>query len=261
MAQPPEAQVSERLLLLHGADDFSRHELVHRLIADLGEEAAFNLTKLDGEKLTVDEFQSATMTPPFLGSRRLIIVEGLLARFQRSERGRRDASPDLGPWGGLADVLPTLPPTTTVIFNESVVASNNPLWRLLRPVVTAREFRPTRTRPAAVGARAGPPSWCTNQGRGTHAHCDSRRRPVGSPGRAGKLALYAEGHPITDEMVRLLASGAREANVFDLVNTISPTADPRRFASCIISSSRNGALTPSIPHGAAVPHLLRALDL
>jgi len=214
---------NERLLLLHGADDFSRGELVRRLVADLGEDAAFNVSTFEGEKLAPDALQAAAASPPFLGERRVVLVEGLLSRFQpRSERGSRSRVPELGPWAGSPAMLQALPPTTTLVFSDGVLAANNPLLRLLRPLVSVREFRPLRGQDLH--------QWVLDRGRrlGAQVHDGAARLLVAVAGddlwvlqgELEKLALFGEGRPITEEMVRLVGSGAREANVFELVNAI-----------------------------------------
>jgi DNA polymerase-3 subunit delta len=215
------AGAADRILLFYGGDDFSRHEATQRLIAGLGDEAAFNLSRLEGERLAFDELQAAAMTPPFLGSRRLIIVEGLLARFQRAERGRREGSTDLGPWASLPSLLQGLPDTTTLIFSEGAVAASNPLFRLLRPRA-AREFRPLRgadlhqwvlERARRLGGQIG-----DEAGRALIAIAGEDLWVL--YGELEKLILFAEGKPVTQEMVHLMASGAREVNVFELANAI-----------------------------------------
>jgi DNA polymerase-3 subunit delta len=160
------------------------------------------------------------MTPPFLGNRRLLIIEGLLGRFQRGERGRREAGPDIRPWSGLPTLLQNLPDTTFVVFNEGTVGTANPLLRLLRNLVTIHDF------PRLRGPELA--RWVLNRVRDLGGSIDdgAAQALIATAGEdlwvlqseLEKLTLYAESQPITTKMVNLLTSGAREATVFELVN-------------------------------------------
>ena len=81
--------------IFHGEEEFTLSEQVgqlrHRVAeAGLGD---LNITVLDGTKVGFDELRAACDTMPFLGDRRLVIVEGLLSRLETQEgasgRGKR----------------------------------------------------------------------------------------------------------------------------------------------------------------------------
>ena len=72
-----------------GPDSFSRGEAVSAIKAELDRDGdlAANTVVLDGNRTTPEEVIAACSTVPFLGSHRLVIVEGLLESL--SGRGRR----------------------------------------------------------------------------------------------------------------------------------------------------------------------------
>ncbi|MBA7680462.1 hypothetical protein ES703_88778 [subsurface metagenome] len=73
------------LHILYGQDDFSLRQAVERIKTGLGapEMLAVSTTSLDGEHLTLKELKGNCNASPFLSSARLVIVSGLLSRFER----------------------------------------------------------------------------------------------------------------------------------------------------------------------------------
>src|SRR3989304_6595813 len=86
------------LYIFHGEDDFAQREELARIKAELDTDGMLvnNTTLLEGAQLRPDELAAVCNTVPFLSGRRLVIVEGLLGRFEtppaRRRRGRRDES-------------------------------------------------------------------------------------------------------------------------------------------------------------------------
>ena len=83
------------LYLLLGEDDFSIHEALEEIKKSIGDQTvlAANTTVLDGQQVTLEQLSSACETVPFLAERRLIIVEGLLGRFEPGNKsGRKKAA-------------------------------------------------------------------------------------------------------------------------------------------------------------------------
>jgi DNA polymerase III delta subunit len=82
--------------ILYGQDDFSLNQAVEKIKADLGdrEMVATNTTSLEGQRLTLSELRNKCDAVPFLSSHRLVIVDGLLGRFEvkqskpRSRKGK-----------------------------------------------------------------------------------------------------------------------------------------------------------------------------
>ena len=123
------------LLVFLGEDDFRKREALLELKARVGppEFAAPNISDLDGSHVSFDELVQMASSVPFLSSERLIIISGLLERFEtkgirRKGRSRRGAASDLGQWSQFHSYLQVdLPPTTTIVLIDGIIGPNNPL--------------------------------------------------------------------------------------------------------------------------------------
>ena len=123
------------IYVLHGDDDFTMGEAVASMKEKVGlpDVRDVNVTELDGGSVGLEELVAVSSTVPFLADKRLVIVNGLLSRFERRRRARQGSkpSPKLGEWAGLADRLAEVPPTTDLVFVDGPVGSANPLLKSL----------------------------------------------------------------------------------------------------------------------------------
>ena len=141
--------------LFYGEDEFSAHEAYWRVAATLGpaEELLTNTTTFDGERVTFGEVAMAAQAMPFLGSKRLVVVEGLgrrlVARARKAADGEgkdggKDGSKD---WAGLPGLVTGLPPTTVLVFLDGPLTTGNPLVKAVRAAKgEAKIFNPLRDR-------------------------------------------------------------------------------------------------------------------
>jgi len=216
-----------------GPDSFTLHEALAELKAELDSDGmlATNTATFEGNQVRPDELLAVCGTVPFMGAHRLVLVEGLVARFE-APRGRRRAAAsqtaetgrqaDLGPWRDLPAALEALPPSTTLVFVEGDIADKNPLLRLLSPPAEVRRFpRPSqRDLPGWIQTRA--------QREGVDISPTAVRLLADLVGNdlwtlwqeLKKLALYAGGRRVEDEDVRALTVAARESSVFTLVDAV-----------------------------------------
>ena len=72
------------LYILNGEDDFSLRQVLEEIKKRVGDPIVLeaNTTLLDGQRVAVDQLRNACETVPFLAEKRLVIVEGLLGRFE-----------------------------------------------------------------------------------------------------------------------------------------------------------------------------------
>lgn len=208
--------------VLHGPDNFSLQQALEEIKGTLGdrESLALNTTFLDGRRLTPAPIMEACNALPFLANWRLVIVEGLLERFEPAAAGKR---PEVREWQGLMDFLPRLPPTTALVFVDDKLTRANPLLRKLGKAASVAEFPPLRG--------AALTTWIVTRvkERGSAMSPDAVRLLVQSAGDdlwvlAGeieKLSLYAMGRRIEAEDVRLVASSAREVTIFNVVDAMA----------------------------------------
>ena len=202
------------LYILFGANDFSLREELKKIRDGLGdgELLSSNTTVFDGHEVKLDQLMGACSALPFLGSHRLVIVEGLLDRVEKSA----------GAWLALKDFVGVMPGTTVLMLIDGQIKRDNPLRRELSPLASVKEFpllRGAELR-AWIGRRVA------NEG-GTIS-AQAVRMLAGLVGdnlwvlasEIEKLVLYASGRRIEEEDVMRVVSSAREASVFTMVDAL-----------------------------------------
>lgn len=211
--------------IFHGDDEFTRSEAVAELKARLGDPAMadINTTVLDGRSLTMSELIHACDAIPFMGERRLVIVENLSQRFDPRTGGRSEADQQLVE--ELRNYLPQLPGTTRLVFVESkALHGNNPI---LKQAVKdehgyVREFATPRR-----GAVSG---WISQrvQEKGGKIQSGAVMMLAAYGGddlrlldqEIEKLLIYAGDRAVTEADVHRLVPAAVESNIFDMVDAL-----------------------------------------
>jgi len=219
------------LYILHGRDDFSRREELGRIKASLDPDGmlATNTDVLDGREVTLEQLTAICGTVPFLGSHRLVVVEGLLGRFEPPDRPRRGSArprrgpgPELERWRTLAECVQGLPASTTLVFLDDELSAGNPLFDALQPHAQVIKFR--LLKPGEVL------QWVLDraQRQGVDISPTAAKLLAELVGdklwilanELDKLAAYAYGRRIEEADVKALVSEARDVNVFAMVDAI-----------------------------------------
>jgi DNA polymerase-3 subunit delta len=222
------------IAVFYGKDDFSAHEALAALASELNadgadqEGLADSTVRVDGRSAKPEELLAICQTMPFLAAYRLVIVTGLLARFDedrrrgRGARKRKTDEPALGAWQSFVEALPQLPETTTLVFMEGALGKSNPLLKELPKGARVQEFQPLKQAEVAgwINRRAALYG-VSIQARAVAALAQL----VGNQlwlldTELQKLATYAAGREITDADVRELVSFARDPNVFAMADAI-----------------------------------------
>jgi len=217
--------------IFYGRDSFSLNQAVDQVKAGLGdrETVGANTTTLTGQGLTLRDLRNNCDAFPFLSTHRLVIVDGLLGRFEhkqgRPRSAKRSAGPGagLGEWENLASYFDQMPETTVLLLVDGDIKAQNPFLKKLSPLADARSFPLLRGKelkawiqrrvseegrditPQAVNLLAdliGGDLWAMN-------------------GEIEKLLLYTRERPISEEDVRQLTSHLQEANIFALVDAVA----------------------------------------
>jgi DNA polymerase-3 subunit delta len=231
------------LHVLVGEDDYSIRQALEEIKKGIGDPTALmtNTTVLEGPQLTADQLRAACRTLPFLAEKRLVIVEGLLERFEpkpgaaRKKPSRRAVPSD--EHQAFIESVRDLPDFTELVIlgagiRPATSPSGNPLLRGLAAVTKVKFFPKLgqkelgpwiQRRVAASGASISP------------AALALLARFVGSDlwvmaGEVDKLALYASGRRIEEADVRAVVSYAREATVFAMVDAILESSFTGRTA-------------------------------
>ena len=126
------------LHILWGPDSYSRSQALESIKSGIGdaEAMASNTTILEGYQLTVDQLRPVCEAMPFLAEKRLVIVTGLLERFESGKRsagttrGRRktNTTQDHKPLG---EYILTIPESTVMVLIDETVSTDNPLLKML----------------------------------------------------------------------------------------------------------------------------------
>jgi len=217
------------LYILLGEDDFSLTRSLEEIKQGLGDLAllAANTTALDGQQVTLDQLKTVCETVPFLAEKRLVIIQGLLRRFepQGKPRRRRKMAPSTGQeseYKSFATCLSNLPDSTVLVLLDGRIKSNNPLLKQLStkakvrtfPILRGDELRQwIKMEVARQGASISPQA------------VDLLAKLVGGnlwimSNEINKLALFAFGRRIEVEDIKAIVSSAQEANVFAMVDAI-----------------------------------------
>lgn len=220
-------------IILHGEDEFQRSEAVRQLRAEMGDPqfAELNTTVLDGKNLTFGELRHHADAIPFLTAKRLVLVEGMLARLDPRRKATdeqddeaEESNPQLKEQ--LLEYLPQLPPTTELVFIESKkLAANNAVLKLAE-----KDKKQARVRLFAAPSADALPDWIIDHvekkgGKIDFSAANDLALFIGADLRAldnetEKLILYRDGETIRRDDVRRLVASAQEQNIFELVDAL-----------------------------------------
>jgi len=216
------------LHVLVGEDDFSIRQALGEIKKSIGDATALmtNTTILDGRQATRDQLSNACETVPFLAEKRLVIVEGLLGRFEPAGRAAKKKAPRQADQTEehklFADAIKRLPPFTELVITGGDVNQRNPLLLELSSSTKVMNF------PLLKGTQLS--QWVQRRVAGAGGGITPQAiallvRFVGNDlwtmaGEVDKLAQYAGGRRIEEADVKAVVSYAQEANVFAMVDAI-----------------------------------------
>jgi DNA polymerase-3 subunit delta len=214
------------LYVLYGADQFRLREELNRIRSGLDKngDLAHNTVRLEARGLSVSDLQAATQSASFFAEDRLVIVEGLQARFSGARRGRRPAANSNN--GAASDldafvaVLTNLPPTTTVVLIDE---TSGALAEALKGNAKVMPFAVMKNAELSQWARA----------RIKECRADFQPQAIdrllslidGShigelANEIDKLATYALGRQVTAADVDEMVSAAKETMAWDLYDPL-----------------------------------------
>ena len=217
--------------IFYGKDDFSLQRALDEIKNELGnsEMLSVNTSILDGQQLRLNQLIDACSAVPFLCPCRLVIVKGLLARFEaragaerQLARSRAKNNSALDEWMGLAEYIKRMPPSTVLVLIDGEVKSGNRLMKALTPLARVKGFAQLNDRDLS--------DWIQERIKecGGKISSAALKVLVGLVGadlwvmssEIDKLLSFCSGELITEEHVKQLTSYAREANIFSLVDAI-----------------------------------------
>ncbi len=221
------------LHIIYGPEPFLRREALQKLKAELDVDGSLqtNTLVLDGRQTTAQEIMGVCDTAPFLGDKRLVIVEGLFqgaGRAGRAKRSRKSASePEAGdgapgPWQPLVEYVDRMPPSSVLVLVDGDVPSANPLLAALRgKAVVERCAAPgRRDLPLWIGQRARAIG-LKLEGRSARLLADLTGDDLWAlSSELEKLKAYAGDRAVREDDVRLLVSAARKQMGYLLADAV-----------------------------------------
>jgi DNA polymerase-3 subunit delta len=220
------------LHIIYGPEPFLRREALQKLKAGLDTDGSLqtNTLTLDGRQTTAQEIMGACDTAPFLGEKRLVIVEELFqgaGRAGRAKRSRRtaaepDSEPPAGPWQPLVDYVDRMPASSVLVLIGGEVAAGNPLLEALQAKAKVER--------CAVLGRKGLPLWISQRARAMGLKLEGRSAGLladltgddlwALSGELEKLKAYAGDRAVREEDIRLLVSAARKQMGYSLADAV-----------------------------------------
>ncbi len=210
-----------------GEDDFSIRQALEEIKKGIGDPTALmtNTTVLDGRQVTIEQMRSACETVPFLADKRLVVVEGLLERFESKAKNSRKKSSrqnDQEEYRAIADAIKRLPAFTELVLIGGRINDRNPLLHELSALARVKTF-PLLKEPQLR-------LWIERRVAGAGGSIEPRAinlliRFVGNDlwtmaNEVDKLVLFTGGRRIEEADVRAVVSYAQEASVFAMVDAI-----------------------------------------
>lgn len=217
------------LYILYGEDDYSRQQALDEIKRTIGDETALatNTTVLEAPQATLDQLRSVAEAMPFLAEKRLVIIQGLLERFEaRAKSGRRKKAASVSSrqsgHQSLADYLVTIPDSTVAVLVDGKISSKNLLLGALSARAKVKVF-PLLEKDKLT-------QWINKRvaesgGSISQSAIGLLTSYVGSnlwvmASEIDKLVLFTGGKQIEADDVRQVVSYVQEGSVFNLIDAI-----------------------------------------
>ena len=220
------------LRIIYGPDTFTAHELLKSELQNLTTGDREQVRWLEGKTVTPTEILEACEQRSMFAASTVVVVEGLLSRFSKSEsrkkpsRGKKRVAkePDdpMVVWEPFVNRVQALPEGTSLFFVDAGVTATNPMLKALTPFADVAECLPP--------VREALDRWVQQRVAAAGGRIDAAAAQKLSMFSGGdlwllaseieKLVVYAAGEAITGEMVDAMISGGPAPSIFMLVDAI-----------------------------------------
>ena len=214
------------IYIIYGTDGYTINDALATIKKGLGdpETLATNTTRLEGQRLAPAALQANVEAFPFFGDKRLVIVDGLLGRYETKTKSSSLKKPpkSTDDISVFADILRSAPATTITVLIDGELKKTNPLLKGLADKADVKECLPIspsrlpeliKKRTSALGSTisdeaaaelarlVGPNLWVLSS-------------------ETEKLSLFAAGQRIEIADVRAVVTASREVGIFELVDAV-----------------------------------------
>ncbi len=220
------------LYILWGEDEFSRLEALSEIKKGLGdiEMLSANTSLLDGQKLTLNELRACVESMPFLAPRRLVIIKGLLERFEpkdKSSRLKKSGGTTADDPAAMAECINHMPPSTVLVVTDGIefkkpYLQTNPLFSMISGKAEVKSFPVLRGNKLAqwIQARVARYSGSISVQATNVLMAYVGGDLFAMSNEIQKLTAYTAGRRIEEKDVRAVVSASQEADIFMLIDSI-----------------------------------------
>ena len=210
-------------------DDFSGRKELDRLEREMGDPttASLNTATFDGARLDLSDLKSTCEAMPFLSSRRLVIIRGVVGRSAETASGENTRKSKSESNEALATYLENVPDFTDVVLLESEPPGKGPVLRSVEMLASQGRANIRWDKPLDPESAY---DWVVNRVAGHGGQIDSDAAHdvvtgVGVDRRAldrevEKLTLLVTDRQITSDDVRELVALPNDARIFDLIDAL-----------------------------------------
>lgn len=199
------------LILIHGEDTFRSREWLHELTAKFRakfDPSGYNVTHLR-ELPALEELYGIVGAAPFLGTKRMVVVERLFEKYGKKEECSRlcanvPESTIFVVWEESEEALKKLPQKEIKVYAFPLLR-NDALEKWVREQGASLSVEFTRGAIPELVARIGPDLWQMN---------------------SELLKFAAIGKSVTSELVRETVSGRVSENIFNFVDALGARDRP-----------------------------------
>jgi DNA polymerase III subunit delta len=249
------------LYILCGENAYTLEEELREIKRGLGHDSLLssNTTVLEGQKITVNDIKAVGEAMPFLAEKRLVIIKGLIQRFEpkkgsgNNAKGKKNnkakAAED---YKLFAECISNLPASTVLVLYDNLVLKDNPVTR--NPLCSAlAEKAEVKTFPLLAGAKLN--QWIIEKVGSRGCGISQQALKILSEysgndlfsisNEIDKLVSYTGGGKIEEEHVRTVVSAAQADNIFALMDAVmdKKVSDAERMLEELL---QGGAAAPQI---------------
>jgi DNA polymerase III subunit delta len=222
------------LYILWGEDEYSREEFIQDVKNKLGDFSLLstNTSALDGNKLSLNELKACAEAMPFLAEKRLVIIKGLLERFEPKtalSRNKKSSASNskTNEIQALIECINGIPQSTLLILTDTLEIKknsfqNNLLYQGIAEKAEIKSF------PLMRGIKLT--QWIQNRitqkgGSISRQASDILIQLIGGDlyvltNEINKLVAFTSGRMIEEKDVRMVVSAAQETDIFGMVDAI-----------------------------------------
>jgi len=210
-----------------GQDDFSLSQALEEIKRGIGDQSLLsaNTTTFDGQQMSLDQLRTTCETVPFLAEKRLVIVNGLLGRFEPKGKPsrRKKVKPDQqDEYKSLGDYIGNIPDSTVLVLVDGDIKSNNPLLKELSVRAEIKSFpllKRDKLRQWIQGWVKGKGGSISSQAVDLLAHIVGGNLWI-MANEIDKLVLFTSGRRVEEEDVRIAVGYMPETNVYAMTDAI-----------------------------------------